>query len=113
MADNDTVLTLVLHHLFNSILLSGKVPKQLKIDRRQPIFKKGGDKTCVSDYRLLAIHSVFRKVLCTILNNRIRSVINLDDSQNGFRKNRRGTDNILILNNLMKQNNIKSGAYCT
>ena len=65
----------------NAILSSGIVAKQLKINRRQPIFKKVGDKRCVSDYRLLAIHSVFRKVFCDVLNERIRSTIKLDDSQ--------------------------------
>jgi len=65
----------------------------------------------VSNYRLLAIHSVFRKILCCILHERIRSFIKLDDAQNGFRPNRRGTDNALILNNLILETSRNKGAY--
>ena len=51
------------------------------------------------------------KSFCSILDKRIRSSIKLDDAQNGFRKNRRGTDDVLILNNLIRQQGKKPGAY--
>ena len=106
-----TTILITLQILFNKMLNDGTFPKKLKTDRRTPIFKNGGDKTSVNDYRLLAVHSVFRKIFCSILDKRIRSSIKLDDAQNGFRKNRRGTDNVLILNNLIRQQGKKSGAY--
>ena len=101
----------VLAQIFNKIMHTGEFPKALKIDRRVPIFKSGGDTTCVNDYGLLAVHSVLRKVLCNILDTRIRSIVNLDDAQNGFRRGRRGTDNVLILNNVIRQMNKNSGGH--
>ena len=65
----------------------------------------------MSNYRLIAIHSVFRKLLCSIIHERIRGFIKLDDAQNGFRANRRGTDNALILSNLIKERSLGAGAY--
>ena len=106
-----TAIVITLKFLFDKMIDDGTFPKKLKSDWRTPIFKYGGDKTSVNDYRLLAIHSVFRKIFCSILDKRICSSIELDDAQNGFRKNRRGTNNALILNNLIRQQSMESGAY--
>ena len=69
---------------------------------------KKGSKSNVGNYRLLAIHSVFRKIFCSILHDRIRTFIELDDAQNGVRPNHRCPDNVLLLNNTMRQQ-IKNG----
>ena len=50
---------------FNNILKTGIFPEKWKNDRRTPIHKKGSK-------RLLAIHSVFRKVFSTIIERRKR-----------------------------------------
>ena len=96
--------------MFSDVLQSGEFPKAWKTDRRKPIYKSGG-RLSVGNYRLVAIHSIFRKIICSILHERIRSFVHLDDAQNGFRQNRRGTDNILLLNNTIRQKCINGGAY--
>jgi len=102
LKDRSSTLVRALTLVFNEVLDSGNFPKQWKTDKRIPLYKSGG-KTLVSNYRLIAIHSIFRKIFCTILHERIRTFIQLDDAQNGFRENRRGSDNALILNNIIKQ----------
>ena len=88
--------------LFSKILLGGKFPHAWKHDRRTPIHKPDTDTTDVSNYRLLAIHSVFRKLFCTIIDRRLRQFIELDDAQNAFRQRRRTTDNVLILQGFLR-----------
>jgi len=110
LKDKSNTLVRALTILFNEVLNSGNFPNQWKTDKRIPLYKSGG-KTVVSNYRLIAIHSVFRKIFCTILHERIRSFIKLDDAQNGFRENRRGSDNALILNNVIQQCTRGNGAY--
>ena len=83
----------------------------METDRRLPIHQTGSTAE-VDNYRLLAIHSIFRKLYCTIIDRRIRSFVQLDDAQNGFRNNRRTTDNIILVQNLIRQTNRrKEGAY--
>jgi hypothetical protein len=43
------VLTPYLCHLFELIILKGRIPKVWKVARVKPIFKKG-DKLCVENY---------------------------------------------------------------
>ena len=88
--------------IFNKILRTGRFPKAWKSDRRTPVHKKG-DPTKCANYRLLAIHSVFRKLFCTIADKRMRQIVELDDSQNGVRSGRRCSHNLVIVQNILKQ----------
>ena len=99
--ETDTLLS-GLQRIFNKAFFSGSFPQNWKSDRRIPLYKQKGSKTDVEKYRLIAIHSVFRKLFCTIFDKRIRSFISLDDSQNGFRKNRRCTDHAFVLRDTIK-----------
>lgn len=100
-----------LRHVFNQILHDGRFPLDWKTDRRTPIHKSG-NRAMPDRYRLLAIHSAFRKIFCTILEQRLQGVIELDDAQNGFRRHRRGTDNILVLQSMLKETSRKQrGAH--
>ena len=92
--------TLVLTQLFNLIFESGDFPDEWKIDRRLPFFK-AGSKLDVKKYRLLAIHSVFRKLFNKILERRIRSSLALDEAQAGFRPERRATDHAFVLHDII------------
>lgn len=89
--------------LFNHIFQSGRFPKAWKSDRRLPIPKKGS-KIKAPNYRLIAIHSVFRKLFGKISDARIRSFVSLEDAQNGFRRGRRCTDHALVLRDLIRSN---------
>ena len=110
LCDKSKILIQALQLIFNNILDTGKFPKKWKTDRRKPIFKSG-DKTSVANYRLLAIHSVFRKIFCSILHERLKKIIELDDAQNGFRANRRGTNNAMIPRNIIKQAQANEGCF--
>jgi hypothetical protein len=90
-----------LQRLFNKVFSSGKFPSQWKIDRRIPLHKKGS-KVDVSHYRLIAIHSIFRKLFATILDKRIRSFITLSDTQCGFRPGRRCTDHAFVIRDTIR-----------
>ena len=94
--------------LFNQVLADADFPTEWKTDKRIPIHKSGR-KTDVDKYRLLAINSVYRKLFCTILKRRIESIIALDDAQNGFRKNRRASDNIALVQGIIQEATRKHG----
>ena len=110
LCDRSDELVQALTLVFNDVLSSGQFPKQWKTDRRIALYKNNG-KSIVSNYRLLAIHSVFRKIFCSIIHDRIRTFLQLDDAQSGFRKNRRGTDNALMLSNIILERAANEGAY--
>ena len=110
LCDKSDMLCTALALVFSDVLQSGQFPKVWKTDRRKPIYKSGG-RLSVGNYRLVAIHSIFRKIICSILHERVRSFIHLDDAQNGFRQNRRGTDNVLLLNNTIRQECKNGGAF--
>ena len=94
--------------LFNQVLAGADFPTEWKTDKRVPLHKSGR-KTDVDKYRLLAINSVYRKLFCTILKRRIESIITLDDAQNGFRKNRRASDNIALVQGIIEEATRKHG----
>jgi len=82
------------------ILASGVYPLEWKSDRRIPLFKKGS-KLNVTNFRMIAIHSVFRKLFNKIMERRVRSFVKLDDAQAGFRPKRRTTDHAFVLHDLI------------
>ena len=102
------MLTAGLQRLFNKVFTSGVFPTGWKTDRRIPIHKKG-PKTKVTKYRLIAIHSVFRKLFCTIIDRRIRSFVTLDDAQAGFRSGRRCTDHVFVIRDIIKSRFLSRG----
>ena len=95
---------------FNQALASGEFPEEWKTDKRMPLHKSG-PKTDVDNYRLLAINSVYRKLFCSVLKKRIESLIVLDDAQNGFRRNRRASDNIAIVQGIIQEATLRHGAH--
>ena len=110
LKDNSKVLISALHILFNRIFDSEYFPIPWKTDRRVPIFKKGS-RLDVSMYRLIAVHSIFRKLFCSIIDKRIRSFIHLDDAQNGFRPGRKCTDHIFVLRDLIRLHHRKKKKF--
>ena len=77
------------------------VPSDWKVDRR--IFTaKPGNNTDVSNWRPLAIHSVFRKILASCLEVRERQIVQLHEDQYGYRKARRTSDLASLLNDTVR-----------
>ena len=86
--------------IFNLILNSKTYPTEWKYDRRIPLFKSG-NRLITSNFRMIAIHSVFRKLINKIFEKRIRSIIQLQDTQAGFRPKRRTSDQAFMLHDLI------------
>ena len=67
--------------MFDQIVKDGIVPLSWKLDRKTLIFK-GGDPFDPGNNRLIAIHSIARKVFTKIMETRIRRHTKLNDVQN-------------------------------
>jgi ribonuclease HI len=92
---SETVVDIILE-IFNKIYESGEFPQDWKTDRKIPIFKKG-DKLNPDNYRPIAVHSVFRKIYCKIIYDRINNQISLHRNQYGFRKDKRCSDHAAVI----------------
>ncbi len=96
LTDASDVLICGLQKLFNSILKIGIFPPEWKVDRRTPIFKKGS-KLDPNNYRPIAVHSVFRKLFCKILHDRVQSIVQIHENQYGFMKEKRCSDHAAFI----------------
>lgn len=78
-----------LAHLLNLSISQGIVPRELKLARVIPIYKKG-DKTDITNYRPVSILPCISKILERLIYNRLSNFINkhniLYDLQFGFRE---------------------------
>ena len=95
-------LAKILTKCFNEIIETGIVPEDWK-RARVHLLHKGGrlDKHNLGNYRPISIISNICKVFCGLLNKRLNDQLELDgilgQGQNGFRRDRRGTDNLFSL----------------
>ena len=78
-----------LKHIFNLSFNTGLIPHQLKTAKVIPLFKSG-DRTCMDNYRPIALLSVFSKILEKIVFTRLSIFLENNDIlskfQFGFRK---------------------------
>jgi len=98
--------------LFNTILDKGTFPSNWNTSILTPIHKSG-DKSNADNYRGIAISSCLSKLFTLILNNRLQNFAErnkiLDDTQFGFRKRCRTSDNVFILKSLIDKYTNKKG----
>jgi len=93
--------------LFRKIFVVDRAPGNWN-ESRVCLLHKGGykDKKELKNYRPIAITNAISKVFCGLLNERMTSLVEsnnlLSEEQNGFRGDRRGTDNLFILNEVME-----------
>jgi hypothetical protein len=77
------------NHLINCSFKSGKFPKNMKLDKVIPVFKKG-EKEDASNYRPITMTSSFSKVYEKIFLNRLQYHFDVNNiinpQQHGFRK---------------------------
>ena len=101
--------------LSNNILKEENVPEIWNYGKTV-LLHKGGlkPKNLIQNYRPITLTDNIGKIFCGLLKNRLNKQIEenniISDEQNGFRENRRGTDNIYILNEIIenaKENNRK------
>ena len=90
--------------LFNSILISGKMPETWCRGLITPIYKSG-DRSDPSNYRGICVSSCLGKLFCSILNQRLLKHVNscniLHNSQIGFLPNHRTADHVLTIRTLV------------
>ena len=76
-------------YIFNMSLMSGLVPKKLKIAKVVPVYKKNNNQD-MSNYRPIAVLPIFSKILEKIIYSRLYDFLQrnniLIDEQFGFRK---------------------------
>ena len=65
-----------------------------------PIYKKG-DKLDPGNYRPVAIHSVFRKIFCKIIYDRVEKITEIHPNQFGFIKGKRCSDHASFINDMI------------
>ena len=96
----------LLLQLYNNIWRSGVVPKEWKEADVVLILKKP-PATDIDQYRPIMLISNMCKLMTKMIAKRIGSAMEhsgiLNDNQNGFRKGRRTTDNLFILQTLQEQ----------
>jgi hypothetical protein len=84
-------IALPLTHIINQSLITGEVPKQMKIAKVIPIHKSGDNKV-FNNYRPISILPAFSKILEKIVSNRLVSFLEsnnlLYEHQYGFRAKR-------------------------
>lgn len=77
-------------HIFNCILLTGKIPSKFKESCTTPIFKSG-DKTTATNYRPITVINNIAKMFEKCIKSRMMSYCEnnhiISDSQFGFREN--------------------------
>lgn len=92
--------------LFNSILNSGKFPANWSHSLITPVHKSG-KMDDPNNYRGIAVTSCLGKLFISVLVNRLDLFCDqykiIDDVQGGFRKNSRTSDNMFILNSLIRK----------
>ena len=98
-------MTPVYLKLFNSILISGKMPETWCRGLITPIYKSG-DRSDPSNYRRgICVSSCLGKLFCSILNQRLLKHVNscniLHNSQIGFLPNNRTADHVLTIRTLV------------
>uniref|UniRef100_A0A2A4JXL1 Reverse transcriptase domain-containing protein n=1 Tax=Heliothis virescens TaxID=7102 RepID=A0A2A4JXL1_HELVI len=101
------VLVLHITYLFNCCLQKGVFPEALKKAIVHPIHK-GGDRTCVNNYRPISVLPVLSKLLERILNNRLKTFLEryriIAENQYGFRQKVSTEDAVLDLTQHVAKN---------
>ena len=85
-----------LHKLFRKVWSTGIIPQDWKDSLIIALFKKKGSKSVCDNYRGISLLAVAGKILARIMLARLAKLIAecvLPETQCGFRKERRTTDN--------------------
>ena len=103
-----------IYMLFRKIWEKEEVPTEWNACRVR-LVHKGGHKSKkeIKNYRPIALNDTISKVFCGIINERLQQLVELEgaisEAQNGFRRKRRGEDNIYVVSQLI-ENWIRTGS---
>ena len=96
-----------LYELFKEIWKEEKVPAKWN-ESRVILIHEGGHKSKkeLRNYRPIALGDTVGKLFCRILNERLKTCVEnggvMGEEQNGFRSDRRGEDNMFVLNQMIE-----------
>ncbi len=90
--------------LFNDMVEKNWVPSQWKLEKIILLFKKG-EREDINNCRPITLSSNLSKVFMTVLKNRIYNTLeeNQSKEQAGFKKKLSTTDNIFVINQIIKK----------
>jgi hypothetical protein len=94
--------------LFDEIWKSERVPDVWN-KCNVVLVHKGGNKSMkeLKNYRPIALADTVCKIFCGILNERMKQVVEdhgvMGEEQNGFRRDRRGEDNLFVVNEIIER----------
>ncbi|XP_064468588.1 uncharacterized protein LOC135380802 [Ornithodoros turicata] len=95
----------VLRKIFNNILQTKEIPESWKKSVVRLIHKgHGKSMDDLNSYRPITLQNNTAKLFASIINDRLNKAYehSLSEAQNGFRRNRRGSDNLFIITQLME-----------
>ncbi|KAJ8710818.1 hypothetical protein PYW08_009333 [Mythimna loreyi] len=87
----------ILTHLFNRMLLTGKIPSQWRLSIITPVFKGKGSVQECGDYRGIKVMSHTMKLFERVIDSRIRQECTVSGCQYGFRPGHGAMDPIFAL----------------
>ena len=94
--------------LFESIDEEDEVPIEWNKVQVKLAFKHGKkEKKDIKNYRPVAVANTISNIFCGIIKDKMTNIIEeeelIGEEQNGFRKDRRGTENLYILKELIEK----------
>lgn len=97
----------ILCHIVNKMLVSGTFPNKLKIAKVTPVHKDGDEHT-ISNYRPISVLPIFSKVFEGVINTRLTNFFQkykvICDKQYGFQKKKSIQDALLHIKNKIINN---------
>src|SRR5207249_1794847 len=94
--------------LFNQVIAEGKIPDDWRKSLMVTVYEGKGDALDCGSYRGIKLLDHAMKVFERIIKKRLRTKVNLDDMQFGFRPGRGTTDAIFIVRQLQEKYLCKS-----
>ena len=96
-----------LEKLFQRVWMDERIPAKWNESKVILLFKGGHkSKQELKNYRPISLGNTIGKVFCSIINERIKEACErsglIGEEQNGFRKDRRGEDNVFVLRELIE-----------
>jgi exonuclease III len=100
--DKSEMLINVLTKILNKSWANGVFPRIWCKGAIQLLHKKG-TKYDLDNYRQITVQCTIRQIFCRVIENRLKEFTMLNECQNGFRSGRSSSDNLFIVNNLIKE----------
>ena len=96
-----------LRNIFNNLLEGEKIPKDWKDSITIPIYKRKGDAMDCGNYRGVKLLEHGMKVYESVLEKRLRKIVDIGSYQFGFRQGRSTIGAIFIVKQLQEKYNQK------